>query len=135
MYKYLTFLMLVLSTSAISSTYIPLPSDNDLHKLIVGTWVVDPKDEHANAGIGTYKSNGTLLFNAYQTSKCIKLRFQAFANWRVKNRKLYTKVITVNGKPSKISIEDEIISVSSEKMILKADSGLLQYRIKSGNCI
>lgn len=114
--------------------------DAVIAEYIVGSWVVDPKDEYyaTDGAISTYKEDGTVAFEAYFDVACERLNFRTSAKWHVSAGYLYITVVSSERPdihPPGYQVVDFIHDINSRIAVHIGQDGSKQLRIRSTECI
>ena len=116
-----------------------LNPDKQIRALMIGSWVVSPKDKTYQLGgaISTYHEDGTLEYKQYSDTGCTAQLFSLKSKWSIKNEKL---VIIVNKDDQSTYglspiITDVVQEITIKNVILVNAEGILQHRYKSKKCI
>jgi hypothetical protein len=115
-------------------------SDEQTRKLIVGSWVVSKKDLKypKNRSITKYGADGSINFIGYLDYKCQKVAITVIGRWQVVRGKLFIDVTASSNSqamPIGFNTVDEVLSISADEMILKSNTGEMQYRSRSAACL
>ena len=134
--------ILILSLLLFSCVEVPpqkvVLSDENIRKLLIGTWVCAPADDRCYPSRSTYQPDGTLKFVRYKSGRCEIPVNETEALWRVENRTLIIVVQKSIGsiifEPG-LTTESEVISISKTEKTLKGQDDVLSFRIKSDRCV
>ncbi len=106
-------------------------TDAALTASLVGTWV-NPPDSADYEGVPSrevYNADGTYTYTEYEDKACKNVASALTTKWYVWDGTLI--VDYGDGK----TLKDEIVTVASKKMVLRAlDDGLTYHRVKSAAC-
>ena len=116
-------------------------SDDEIRGFMVGSWVVDPKDDTYGDGggaISTYRRDGTVDFSSFEDVGCSSPHFRTRANWTIEDGKLFIVVRSSERPdihPPGLVVRDKVRSINAKSKVLEAESGHVQYRLRSESCI
>lgn len=117
------------------------PSDSDLSRAMVGSWVIDPRDpafEDGPGGISTYQSDGTLDFKGFDDRGCSGPGYRTRARWGIRGGNLVIEV-TASERPNLhrpgTVIVDKVRRIDSRGAVLESGRGVLQYRRRQATCV
>ncbi len=124
-----TVLILLLS----SGSAFPKPSDDEIRRALVGSWIV-PQDSSDRTPFNEYalesfQSDGTYLFYVYRDPACETLLHKVQVKWKIQDGILISYL--AGGQ----TLRDEIVSINSTKMVLHSlDDGTTYTREKALTC-
>ncbi len=113
-------------------------NDENIRKLLIGTWVCAPSDQRCFPSRSTYHNDGTLEFVRYKTQRCEIPVNETTAQWRVKNRRV---IIVVQKSIGSVLFEpglttvSEVVAISEGELTLLGQKGQMNYRVKSERCV
>ena len=114
-------------------------SDEELRRLIVGTWVPSVGDTTSVPAKSTYRQDGILEFVSYSDLSCTRATLRALAQWKIEDGRLIVRVLESSDPTSVVRagvvVVDQIVSISSSEAILRNDSGTIQRRARSSVCL
>jgi hypothetical protein len=115
-----------------------IQSDEDLGRLITGTWVPSQGDRTSPPAKTTYRSDGTMEFSAFSDKACTQEIMHIDGTWKIEKGRLTATVVRSSVPqhlPPGTNAIDDILSLSKHELVLLSDSKVLQRRTRSNVCI